>query len=395
MTETQIEHQCFSDFVEFVKKVYVEDPVPLHRPVFFGKEKSYVTDTIDSNFVSSVGLMVSEFEQQIADYVGAKHGIATVNGTSALHVALILSGVAPGDEVICQALNFVATANAVTYARASPVFVDVDLDSMGMSPTALEKWLLNNVKVEGGITFNKTTGARISACVPMHTFGLPCRIEQIREICEEFAIELIEDAAESLGSFVGRAHTGTFGKLGVFSFNGNKIITTGGGGMIVTNDAALALRAKHITTTAKVKHPWEFFHDEIGFNYRMPNINAAMGCAQLENLNTMLDIKKELAEKYKKFCEGKNLRFIEAIKGTHSNNWLNAISFRHRKERDEFLSYTNANGIMTRPIWQLMNGLPAFKKCLSDHLMHSKWLSDRVVNIPSSVPENTASRFMR
>jgi len=256
--------------LDLVHEIFGPAPVPLHRPVFEGNERVYLTDTIDSNFVSSVGARVTEFEERIAEFTGSKRAIATVNGTAALHMALLVAGVRPGDEVLSQALTFVATCNAISYIGARPVFVDVDEDTMGMSPTALRRWLAANTKREGGDTVNRTTGARIAACVPMHTFGLPCRIGEIAEVCEEFGVALVEDAAESLGSYVGARHTGTFGKLATLSFNGNKIITTGGGGMIITDDDALANRAKHLTTTAKVPHAWEFVHDEVGYNYRLP-----------------------------------------------------------------------------------------------------------------------------
>jgi len=370
-----------------VHEIFGSLPAPLHRPVFEGNERRYLVETIGSNFVSSVGARVTEFEERIACFAGAKRAVATVNGTAALHMALVLAGVRPGDEVISQALTFVATCNAVSYIGARPVFVDVDEDTLGMSPGALRHWLTGNTVVQAGQCVNRRTGARIGACVPMHTFGLPCRIEAIASVCAEFGIPLIEDAAESLGSYVGDRHTGTFGKLGTFSFNGNKVITTGGGGMIVTDDTALADRAKHLTTTAKVPHPWEFMHDEVGYNYRLPNLNAALGCAQMESLPAMLRIKAEVAGRYRDFCREHGLHFIEAIPGTTANHWLNAMRLQDRTARDAFLEFTNARGVMTRPIWRLMNELPAFSTCEHDGLQVSAWLADRVVNLPSSVPE--------
>lgn len=374
-------------FFEAIRDIYGSGFVPLHRPVFEGHEKKFLIDCIDSNFVSSVGSKVVEFEQQIADFTGARFAVATVNGTAALHIALQLSGVNRGDEVITQALTFIATCNALSYVGAKPVFVDVDLNTLGMSPVALKYWLDINAVHRNGSAWNKVTGARISACVPMHTFGMPCRIQEIVAICEEWGIPVVEDAAESLGSYVGEKHTGAFGKLATLSFNGNKIITTGGGGMIITDDEYLAIRAKHLTTTAKIPHPYEFVHDEIGYNYRLPNLNAALGCAQMEKLPVMLQIKVEIAERYQDICAQQNIRYLAAPEGTKPNFWLNAIILDSRDERDSFLQHTNANGVMTRPIWRLMSSLEMFKSCQSDGLENSQWLEERVVNLPSSIPE--------
>jgi aminotransferase in exopolysaccharide biosynthesis len=343
--------------------------------------------------VSSVGARVTEFEERIAGFTGCKRAIATMNGTAALHMALLVAGVRAGDEVLSQALTFVATCNAISYIGACPVFVDVDRDSMGMSPAALRRWLENNTRRENGETINRETGARIAACVPMHTFGLPCRIKEIAEICEEFGIALVEDAAESLGSHVGARHTGSFGRLATLSFNGNKIITTGGGGMIVTDDDALADRARHLTTTAKVPHAYEFVHDEVGYNYRLPNLNAALGCAQMETLPEMLRIKADIAARYRAFCAESGLHFIEPIEGATANFWLNAVRLEDRNARDTFLEYTNAQGVMTRPIWRLMNELAAFRDCQTDGLETSRWLVERVVNLPSSIPEKEFHRL--
>jgi len=373
--------------IDHVHEIFGPSPVPLHRPVFEGNERAYLTDTIDSNFVSSVGVRVTEFEERIAEFTGSKRAIATVNGTAALHMALLVTGVRPGDEVLSQALTFVATCNAISYIGARPVFVDVDEDTMGMSPAALRRWLAANTRREGGETVNRATGARIAACVPMHTFGLPCRIAEIAEICAEFGIALVEDAAESLGSYVGGRHTGRFGKLATLSFNGNKVITTGGGGMIITDDDTLADRAKHLTTTAKVPHAWEFVHDEVGYNYRLPNLNAALGVAQMEKLPAMLRIKADIAARYRTFCADNGLDFVEPIAGTTANFWLNAIRLEDRAARDAFLEYTNAKGVMTRPIWRLMSELDAFATCQNDGLETSRWLVERVINLPSSVPE--------
>ena len=288
-------HSFIESFIGLAKELFGDEFIPLHRPVFEGNERKYLLDCVDSNFVSSVGAKVTEFEQKVAEFTGSKYAIATVNGTAALHIAIELAGVKPGDEVISQALTFIATCNAISYAGAKPLFVDVDIDTMGLSPEALKRFLEENGEKRVGGTFNKTSGKRISACVPMHTFGLPCRIAEITQICADWNIALIEDAAESLGSYAGSRHTGTFASMATFSFNGNKVITTGGGGMIITNDPELADRAKYITTTAKVPHPYEFVHDEIGYNYRMPNLNAALGCAQMERLDEFLTIKAQLA----------------------------------------------------------------------------------------------------
>ena len=379
--------------VLLTRSIFGNDLVPLHRPVFEGNERQYLVDCIDSNFVSSVGEKVTEFEEKVAQFVGSKHAIATVNGTAALHVAIELAGVKPGDEVISQALTFIATCNAITYAGAKPLFIDVDIDSMGMSPSALEKFLEDNAEKTVDGAFNRLSGKRISACVPMHTFGFPCRIAEITAICSEWNIALIEDAAESLGSYVGSHHTGTFGSMGTLSFNGNKVITSGGGGMIITDDSDLAKRAKHITTTSKVPHPYEFVHDEIGYNYRMPNLNAALGCAQLERLDEFLITKTQLSDQWGAFFDERGIVFVKAIDGNRANHWLNTVILDSRKDRDQFLKLTNESNVMTRPIWTLMSKLPMFKNCQTDGLENSIWLEDRVVNIPSSVPNGALRKL--
>lgn len=372
--------------VDFIRETFkTTEFIPLHEPRFIGNEKKYLNDCIDSTFVSSVGKYVDTFEKEFAKTVGSKYAIATVNGTAALHISLILAGIEQDDEVITQPLTFIATANAISYCGAKPVFVDVDLDTMGLSPKSLEAFLQTNCEIKADKCINKTTGKTIKACVPMHTFGHPCRIDEIKAVCDEWHIVLVEDAAESLGSYYKEKHTGTFGKLGAFSFNGNKIITSGGGGVIVTDDEALAKRAKHITTTAKIPHKWEYVHDEIGFNYRLPNLNAALLCAQLEQLEGFLENKRELASTYKQFFTVQNVRFVEEAKHSRSNYWLNAVLLDDIKQRDEFLEYTNSNGVMTRPIWALMNKLEMFKNCQHDELKNSLFLEERIVNIPSSV----------
>ncbi|WP_440651937.1 LegC family aminotransferase [Candidatus Pelagibacter sp. HIMB1495] len=377
--------KILDDFIAEVKKLYREGAIPLHRPVFEGNEKKYLSECIDTNFVSSVGKKVLEFEKKVINFTGAKYAVATVNGTNALHIGLKLSGVKYNDEVITQSLTFVATCNAISYLGANPIFLDVDKDTMGLSPFALDSFLKKNAKIINNKTYNNKTGKRISACVPMHTFGFPCRIKEIKKICNKWKINLVEDAAESLGSYVKNKHTGTFSLIASISFNGNKIITTGGGGMLITNNYKIAKKAKHLTTTAKVPHLYEYIHDEIGFNFRMPNLNAALGCAQIENLNKFLLNKKKLSLHWRKFFEKRNVKFVVPIKDSEANYWLNAIVFKSKKERDYFLINTNKRGVMTRPIWRLMSQLKMFKNCQNDGLKNSLWLYDRVVNIPSSV----------
>lgn len=376
----------YQKLTSFIKNEFPnQDFIPLHAPSFLGNEKKYVADAIDSTFVSSVGAYVNRFEEMMCSITGAKYAIAIVNGTNALHLALVLAGVEAGDEVLSQSLTFIATANAISYIGAKPVFVDVDRDTMGMSPVALRQFLVQNAeKNVDGFTYNKKTGKRIAACVPMHTFGLPCRMDELISICNEWNIFLIEDAAESLGSYYKDKHTGTLGKIGTFSFNGNKTVTCGGGGALITNDEELAKRAKHLSTQAKVPHKWDFVHDAIGYNYRMPNLNAALACAQLEQLNMFVANKRELTDAYRQFCAAHNIQLVTEIEDTKSNYWLNAILLDNGEEREEFLTYTNANGVMTRPIWQLMNKLAMFQDCQHDGLENSNWLVERIVNIPSS-----------
>ena len=372
--------------VDFIKETFnTNEFISLHEPRFNGNEKKYLTDCIDSTFVSSVGKYVDTFEKEFAVSVGSKYAIATVNGTAALHISLILADVQKEDEVITQALTFIATCNAISYIGAKSIFVDVDLDTMGMSPKSLKEFLESNCELINNKCINETTKKIIKACVPMHTFGHPCRIDEIKEICDAWNITLVEDAAESLGSYYKEKHTGTFGKVGAFSFNGNKIITSGGGGVIVTDDEVLAKRAKHITTTAKIPHPYEYVHDQIAYNYRLPNINAALLVAQLEQLDGFLKSKRELALKYKEFFSKEDINFIEELKDSRTNYWLQAVLLKDKNQRDEFLEFTNKNGVMTRPIWKLMNELKMFKDCQKDDLKNSKYLEERVVNIPSSV----------
>ena len=376
----------FEDVINFIQSIYQsKDFIPLHEPLFIGNEKKYLNECIDSTFVSSVGKFVDEFEEKIAKYTGARYAVATSNGTSALHIALLLANVTRNDEVITQPLTFVATCNAISYCGANPVFIDVDKETMGLSPLSLQAYLEKNTYIKNQQCVNNKTGKVIKACVPMHTFGLPCRIDEIKEICDKYHISLIEDAAESLGSFYKNKHTGTFGQMGVISFNGNKIITAGGGGCIITDDETLAKKAKHLTTTAKVPHKWKFVHDAIGFNYRMPNLNAALLVAQLENLESFLLNKRELAMMYKDFFSDKACHFVEESLHSKSNYWLNTIILKDKEQRDLFLEEANSKGVMIRPVWTLMNKLTMFKHSQCYGLTNVEWLEERVVNIPSSV----------
>jgi perosamine synthetase len=444
----------YAPLIAEIRALYGPGPIPLHRPVFEGPERRWLVECIDSNFVSSVGAQVTAFEERIAAFTRAGFAVATVNGTAALHIALHLAGVRPEEEVITQALTFVATCNATRYCGAWPVFVDVDRDTLGLSPVALAAFLDQYGERRADGVYNRASGRRLAACVPMHTFGLPCRIAEIVAICDAWGIPVVEDAAESLGSWVavgdawsplpptlpregggsfalaaepaeqtaatapislpprgggsgrggkspgaanppgpGWRHTGTYGRLGTLSFNGNKIITTGGGGMIITDDPALAARAKHLTTTAKIPHPYEFVHDATGYNYRLPNLNAALGCAQMERLPEMLAIKAGIAARYAAVLAGSPLRLLPPPAGTRPNHWLNAVVLDSLAEREAFLAYTNGQGVMTRPIWRLMNRLAMYAECQQDGLDNSRWLEERVVNLPSSVPEGAMGKW--
>ena len=377
----------YEKVISFIHELYdAEDFVPLSVPKFMGNEKKYLEECIDTTFVSSVGKFVDRFELDMASYTGAKKAVVCVNGTNALHMAMMLVGVERDDEVITQALTFIATCNAMSYIGAHPVFVDVDKDTMGLSPVAVKNWLSKNTGIRNGECFNKNTGRRVRACVPMHTFGHPVHIEELIQICEEYHIEVVEDAAESIGSLYKGKHTGTFGKVGAISFNGNKTITTGGGGMMLFNDEELAAKAKHLTTQAKVPHRWEFRHDHIGYNYRMPNINAALGCAQLENLDKYIESKRQVAAEYIEYFKNvEDIDFFVEPENCYSNYWLNAVVLKDKKSQLTFLQETNDRGVMTRPIWELMNRLPMFEHCENDGLENTIWFADRVVNIPSSV----------
>lgn len=377
----------YDNIVKFIHQLYKTDGfVPLHAPLFIGNEKKYLDECIDTTFVSSVGKFVDRFEEDMAAYTGAKRAVTCVSGTNALHMAMIIVGVERNDEVLTQALTFIATCNAINYIGAHPVFIDVDKETLGLSPRAVRKWLEMNAEIKDNTCYNKNTRRRIKACIPMHTFGHPVKIDELVEVCNEWHIELVEDAAESIGSFYKGKHTGTFGKVGVISFNGNKTITTGGGGMLLFQDEELGKLAKHLTTQAKVPHRWAFVHDHIGYNYRMPNINAALGCAQLENLDRYVQNKRETANIYNDFFKDiSDVIFFTEPQNSSSNYWLNVVTLKDRTSQQSFLEYTNDHGIMTRPVWELMNRLEMFKNCETDGLENTQWLADRIVNIPSSV----------
>lgn len=429
----------YTPIIDFIRTLYPNrELIPLHEPYFGGNEKKYVEDCINSTFVSSVGKYVDKFEEHIRNYTGAKYAIASVNGTAALHIALRLVGVEPGDLVITQPLTFIATCNAISYCGAEPIFVDIDRETLGMSPSSLEAWLEENAVIEEGVCYylpriytnersrmNTNTAfgqdqsniieqtasqtesskpflqssdnpladirgkQRISACVPMHTFGHPCEIDRIADICKRYHIAMVEDSAESIGSYYKGRHTGTFGKIGILSFNGNKTITTGGGGMIITDDDELGILAKHITTTAKKPHPWEFEHDMIGYNYRMPNINAALGCAQMEMLPELLANKRKTAEAYRSYFSGiADVDFIWEPANSISNFWLNAILLKDAEHREAFLKLSNSEMVITRPAWMLMNELEMFKKAECDNIPNAKMIASHLVNIPSSYRSN-------
>lgn len=372
--------------IKFVRDTYqTNDFIPLHAPTFAGNEKKYVTDTIESTFVSSVGQYVEDFEKHIEIYTGTEKAVATVNGTAALHTALYMAGVKPGDLVLTQALTFVATCNALYHMGAEPIFVDVSKVSLGLCPKATEEYLETNAKFNAdGECIHKSTGQRVKAVVPMHTFGHPVELDELLAICLKWNLVLVEDAAESLGSFYKGKHTGTLGDFSALSFNGNKVITTGGGGMVLCSSIDSGKHTKHVTTTAKVPHPYEFYHDEPGFNYRMPNLNAALGCAQMEVLPLFLKQKRSLAEQYEALFLGSDFKFIVEPEYAQSNYWLNAVICPDTERRNLLLKETNDQGVMTRPIWQLMHRLPMFKNALKGDLSISEWVESHLINLPSS-----------
>ena len=376
----------YKETIQFIRnKFKSEDYIPLHIPLFKGNEKKYINECIDSTFVSSVGPFVNKFEILMSQITQTKKTTAVVNGTAGLQVALRLVGVEKDTEVITQALTFVATANAISYNNAHPVFLDVDIDTMGLSANAVSDFLEKVGDLRDDGCYNKKTGRKISACLPMHTFGFPVHLDELMKICNLWRIPLVEDAAESLGSEYKGKPTGSFGEVGCFSFNGNKIITSGGGGAITTNNIEIGERAKFLTTTAKQPHPFEYIHYEIGYNFRMPNLNAALACAQLEQLNMYLNNKRNLATSYEKFFLKKGIKFRKETKNTKANYWLMCIELENLKERNLFLESTNSSNVMTRPIWKSMDSLPMYKNCQKDELLNTKFLEDRIVNIPSSV----------
>lgn len=375
-----------TELIKLVRETYSTDEfIPLHAPIFSGNEQKYVTETITSTFVSSVGKFVDEFEQNIQQVTGTARAVATVNGTSALHSALYLAGIRAGDLVITQALTFVATCNALYHMGAKPIFIDIERNSFGLCPIATEQWLSENAVLDDeGQCRHKQSQAAIKAIMPMHTFGHPAQLDELLEVCQNWNLTLIEDAAESLGSYYKGKHTGTLGRFGALSFNGNKVITTGGGGMLLCQSKEDGDRAKHVTTTAKVPHPYEFYHDEPGFNYRMPNLNAALGCAQIEQLEAKLASKRKIAKQYAEFFKDSDYRFVEEPDYAQSNYWLNAVVCPNSKVRDSLLKTTNDAGVMTRPVWQLMHRLPMFSNALRGDLTNSEWAEARLVNLPSS-----------
>ena len=377
----------FESIVRFIRETFNSNEfIPLHEPRFIGKEKQYLNECIDSTFVSSVGQFVDRFEENIANYTGAKFAIATINGTSALHISLLLSNLSQEDEVITQPLTFIATCNAICYCGANPIFIDVDKNTLGLSPAKLEDFLHRNAEIrDDGFCWNKTSEKIISACLPMHTFGFPVELNKLKKICDQYNIPIVEDAAESLGSFYNKQHTGSIGELSAISFNGNKIITTGGGGVILTNNNILAKQAKHITTTAKIPHQYKFDHDEIGYNYRLPNLNAALGVAQIEQLPEYLKNKREIATKYQQWGERHDLQFVTESVNTKANYWLNAVIMKNKQQRNKMLEITNKNDVMTRPVWIPMHKLKINQDCQKDNMCNTEWLSSRVVNVPSSI----------
>jgi len=376
----------FEQIIKKIRQIYkTEEFIPLHAPIFFGNEKKYLNECIDTTFVSYVGKFVELFEKNICEYTGAKYAVATVNGTTALQIALQLAGVSSDNEVITQPLTFVATVNAIKHANSNPVFIDVDIDTAGLSAEKLTDFLKNKTKQVNNKCINISTNKQIKACVPVHTFGFPCRIDEIVEICNKHNIIVIEDSAESLGSFYKNKHTGTFGTAGILSFNGNKTLTTGGGGMILTDNEEFAKKAKHLTTTGKIPHKWEFNHDVVAYNYRLTNLNAAIGVAQMENIEKIIEIKRNVAFEYHKFFETENIKYLTEITESKANFWLNCILFDNIKTRDEFLEYSNNNNVMARPAWKLMNELEIFKNCQAENIDNSKYIAERLVNIPSSI----------
>jgi aminotransferase in exopolysaccharide biosynthesis len=375
-----------NNLIEFIRDHFQSDGlIPLHAPFFNELEKEYVSDTIQTTFVSSIGTYVNQFEKELTNYTSSPAAIATVNGTAALHISLKIAGVEANDLVITQPLTFVATCNAISYLGAEPIFIDVDRETLGLSPISMENWLKENAQLDDtGVCKTKIDKRTIKACVPVHTFGHPANLTGLARVAKEWGLKIVEDSTEALGSFYKKKHAGTYGDFGTLSFNGNKIITTGGGGMILT-DSNNGNIAKHLTTTAKKNHPYEYIHDEVGFNYRLPNINAALGCAQMKKINSFIIAKRSLAKSYEEVLKKSDLLFVKEPIDCFSNYWLNAVICENKDHRNELLEITNKNLISTRPIWRLINTLKMYKHCRCDDLKNSKWLEERIVNIPSSV----------
>ena len=377
----------YDKLISLIKDTYPDKKnIPLHEPRLIGNEQKYLNEAIKSSYVSSVGPFVDEFEIQLAKYLKVKNVILTTNGTSALHIALKLVGANSKTEVLTQSLTFVASCNAIHYCNSNPVFIDVDKKTLGLSANALNQFLENNCYVnDNSECWNKKTNRKVVACLPMHTFGFSVEIDKIKKICNQYNIELIEDSAEAMGSYYNQQHLGSFGKLGIFSFNGNKILTSGNGGAIITNDDNLAVKARHITTTAKIKNQWYIEHDEIGYNYRMSNLNAAVGLAQLEKLDTFIKNKRKLGKKYQEELKNENFFVFKETENSKANYWLNVLITNSKKNRDTILDITNEHNIFTRPAWNPMHILPMNKDCYYENLENTEFLFDRIVNIPSSV----------
>ncbi|EKS1478752.1 aminotransferase LegC [Campylobacter coli] len=379
----------FKKEISFIKSLFNKENIALHEPCFIGNEKKYLLECIDSGFVSSVGEFVTRFEEALKEKTKARFVIATNTGTAALHIALLANGIDENCEVITQSISFVATANAIAYTGAKPVFLDIDENTLSLSPKALEHFLENQTYQKDNLSYNKTTHKPIKACVIMHTFGLSAHIKAIKELCEKYHILLIEDAAEALGSTYENKALGTFGKCGILSFNGNKIITGGCGGAILSDDENLAKLARHLSTTAKIPHPYEYDHDRIAYNYRLCNINAAILFAGLENLELFLENKRELAKIYKDFFKNHDkCKFIDEKSNERSNFWLNTLLFKNENLRNIFLEECLKNNIFVRPVWKSLPSLKAFQNCQSDELINTKNLEKRLVNLPSSVRRN-------
>ena len=373
------------DIYNLIKDIYRNEKiVPLHSPYFFGNENKIIQETIDSTFVSSIGKNVNIFEKKITKITNSKYAVAVVNGTSALHLSLIVSNVQRNDLVITQSLSFISTSNSIKYVGADPVFIDIDLETLGLSYISLKNFLENETITKNNICYHKLSNRKIKACIPMHTFGHPVKIDKIKKICKKYNITLIEDSAEAFGSFYKKKSVGTYGDLSILSFNGNKIITTGGGGAILTNNKIFYEKAKHLSTQAKISHPWRFIHDEIGYNYRMPNINAALGIAQLENFDKIINVKRKIALKYKNHFLNTDIKFVDEPKNSVSNFWLNSILLKNKNEKEKTIKFLNDLNIKVRGCWDLIHTLKMYKNCYSYNLKNSKYIFDRLVNLPSS-----------